>query len=140
MAGLVSGSIGANFLKGTLKDASKYYEFWDNYRGKRIQIRTESLKDDDDILLVTYVIEGEIEDVLSFPPGFRLVDVEQYVERKKVKNIYSPEGPQPADTLEHPVEITDLRSVDDKFISFSSIDQIEWVDEPPEEVDESDID
>ena len=138
MADPISGSIGAKFLKGTLKDASKYYEFWNNYRGKRIQIRTESIKDDEGIQLVAYVIEGEIDDVLSFPPGFRLTDVEQYIKRKKVENMYGFEDSQPLDTLEQPVETTDLRSVDDKFVSFSSIDQVEWVDEPPEDADKSD--
>lgn len=78
---------------------------------------------------VTHVIEGTIDDVMSNPPGFMLVDVEERVERVESKGV-GPGNMGESDGILHGHNnVTDVRSIDRKFISFDAIDELELADD-----------
>ena len=75
-----------------------------------------------------HVVRGTVEDVVSFPPGFHLTDVEEYVELSDASLLFGMSSTEPQGVAEGNRGKQILREVDEKFISFSSIEQVELGD------------
>ncbi|WP_435551767.1 hypothetical protein [Natrinema sp. CGMCC1.2065] len=116
-------------LAGVSESVSEYYEFWKEYKGEEILIRDHSVTLDDDekgkIKQNVHVIRGTVEDVTSFPPGFLLKDVEEYIELSNVSLLWGANSTTPLDAVGGSEGRQPLRKVDEKYVSFSSIEQIE---------------
>lgn len=116
-------------------DVSERIEYWRGFKGKTVQIRSEQMnRSADEIEFTAFVIEGEIDDVLSAPAGFQLQDVQEFVEYLRQTNTRLKDGSRVTNTAD---TVTDeIRTVDKKFVSFSSIDQMEWPDDDAEDLPE----
>lgn len=131
----LSGAIGA------ASKATSWLEYATKYKGERIQVRSHRIEEIDTgkraakVHFYAYVIEGTIEEVVSFPPGFHLSDVEESIEQSL--RDFSRQKHKLEDMDDHweynPAE-QGVRSTDKKFISFRDIDQLEFPaqDEPEE--------
>ena len=117
-------------IEGTIN----WVEFITEFKGERAQVRSHSIervggKHDADVHFFAYVIEGTIEEVVSFPPGFHLRDVRESMER--ARRDMSKQG-KPLETMgsdwSYNPDIQGIRCVDHKFVSFQDIDQIEFPD------------
>jgi hypothetical protein len=128
-----------------LKQINKSYEYWKDYKGERVVIRTSetNYQGEDNIVKTEIVeIEGTVDDVQALPPGFMLVDVE----RKYIQENNSMSFIMSGETMTSPGATGDMaiRSIDRKFISFSSIEELEFSEEneeaynPMREEDEED--
>jgi len=117
-------------LSKLVDGASDYYEFWKDYKGEEILIRTHSVAvgaggdERGDIRQNTYIIRGTVSDVTSFRPGFLLEDVEEYVELSDAKLMWGA-GPEPIDAVEANKGKQTLREIDEKYVSFNAIDELE---------------
>lgn len=64
---------GIRSLLGLADKASEQLEYWKEYEGEEILIRSHQLDlgdDRGDLDQTSYVIKGTVDDVMSFPPGF----------------------------------------------------------------------
>ncbi|MFC4248106.1 hypothetical protein ACFOZ7_14385 [Natribaculum luteum] len=117
-------------LSKLVDGASDYYEFWKDYKGEEILIRTHSVAvggdsgDRGNIRQNSYVIRGTVSDVTSFPPGFLLEDVEEYVELSDARLMWGA-GPEPIDAVEGNRGKQTLREIDEKYVSFNAIEELE---------------
>ena len=114
---------------GLADRASEQLEYWREYEGERIlilhsSIRRESERHEEQVRLTNYIIEGDIDDVMSFPPGFRLKNVEEYIDMTNyeytVTNAFL--------DVEGKVRLRDdspVKEIEEKFVSFDSIEEIE---------------
>jgi hypothetical protein len=119
-------------LAGNVSDR---IEYWREFRGKTVQIRTEKItRKPDGVEFTAFVIQGEIDSVVSAPAGFQLQDVEEFVEYYRQTNTRLKSGGR--DTHSFETARDDIRTVDEKFVSFSSIDQMEWPDTDAEDLPE----
>lgn len=119
-------------LSKLVDGASDYYEFWKDYKGEEILIRTHSVnvggvesKDRGKIRQNTHVIRGTVSDVTSFPPGFLLEDVEEYVELSDVSLMFGAGSHKPQGKAPGIKGKETLREIDEKYVSFSAIDELE---------------
>jgi len=78
--------------------------------------------------LVSYIIEGTVEDTTTYPPGFELVDVEEFVLIGEVRAMYGVGSREPVDKISGRNERQDIRRVDERYVSFHSIDDVEVVE------------
>jgi hypothetical protein len=112
--------------------ASSYYEFRKDYKGERVQIRTHSLDIGEEkrgkVQQTIRVIEGTVESVQSHPPGFLLNDVEEYVVFSDVSVLWGIGSTEPQDYAPGPEGRQTLREVDEKYVSFSIIEELETLD------------
>lgn len=115
-------------LAGAAGTASEYYEFWKEYKGEEILIRNHSIsrggKKNNGVRQNTHVIRGTVKDVTSFPPGFLLEDVEEYIEISNLNLQFGMEI-EPVGVSEGTAGRQTLREIDEKYVSFNSINQIE---------------
>lgn len=115
-------------LSKLVDGASEYYEFWKDYKGEEILIRTHSVNigtgDRGKIRQNSHVIRGTVTDVTSFPPGFLLEDVEEYVELSDVSLKFHG-SKKPQETMEGMMGKQTLREIEEKYVSFSAIDELE---------------
>jgi len=112
--------------------ASDYYEFWKEYKGEEILIRTHSINvgsvgagDRGKIQQNTHIIRGTVTDVTSYPPGFLLEEVEEYVELSDLNLHFGMGSKEPQGFSEGVTGKQTLREVDEKYVSFNSIDELE---------------
>jgi hypothetical protein len=119
-------------LTKIVNSASDYYEFWKDYKGEEILIRTHSVEigesESDDrgkIQQNTHVIRGTVSDVTSFPTGFLLEDVEEYVELSDLSLMFGLGSKYPQGAAEGIKGKETLREIDEKYVSFSAIDELE---------------
>lgn len=108
----------------------RQFQYWREFKGEKVQIRSHSVKrgtdvdDREGIQQTNYVIEGDVEKVMSVPPGFMLKDVTEYIYLSDYgmmgfKEVYEYQ------THETRYNRQDIREVDEKFVSFDSIEQLE---------------
>jgi len=100
-------------------------DYWSKFSGERIDIREYRLRRDAEgnYIEQCHITRGTVKSVIDEPSGFILGDVEQILEEEKInRSKYSGGG---EDII--PIESSDmkLREVEEKFVSFSSIDEIE---------------
>lgn len=120
---------GISALMGLADRASEQLEYWREYEGERILILHSSIsrrsgKNNEQVKLTNYIIEGDIDDVMSFPPGFRLKNVEEYVDMANYEYIVA----NGFLTTEGKIRLRDnspIKEIEEKFVSFDSIEQIE---------------
>ena len=119
-------------LSKLIDGASDYYEFWKDYKGEEILIRTHSVDiggpesgDRGKIRQNSYIIRGTVADVTSFPPGFLLEDVEEYVELSDLSLIFGVGSQEPQGKAEGVKGRETLREIEEKYVSFSAIDELE---------------
>jgi len=123
-------------LIGMFKELHKYYKYWKDLKDEEIVIindekqNLESLENshgNEQPLFVkqSYIIEGTIDDVLPLPPSFKLRDVKQYMRYREIGLLFGAGSPeiQDSDTIKD--FKTQFRKVDERYISFSSIDNLE---------------
>jgi hypothetical protein len=125
------GLSGLSALLGLADRASTQLEYWREYKGERILIRSYSLDETTDderynstYRQTSYVIEGKIEAVMSFPPGFRLCNVTEYIYTSFFESTQLHEEPELMNTATH-YNRQNTRKIDQKFVSFDAIEQIE---------------
>jgi hypothetical protein len=119
-------------LSKLVDGASDYYEFWKDYKGEEILIRTHSVNiggieagDRGKIRQNSHIIRGTVADITSFPPGFLLEGVEEYVELSDVSLMFSVGSKKPQGAAEGVMGKQTLREIDEKYVSFSAIDELE---------------
>lgn len=116
-------------LAGAAGSASEYIEFWREYKGEEILIREHSITAGagkrGKIQQNTHVIRGTVKKVTSFPPGFLLSDVEEYIEFSDVHLMFGAGSTEPQAAAQGNEGKQTLREVDEKYVSFNSINQIE---------------
>jgi hypothetical protein len=119
-------------LSKLVDGASDYYEFWKDYKGEEILIRTHSVNvgglesgDRGKIRQNSHIIRGTVADVTSFPPGFLLEDVEEYVELSDIHLMFGAGSKKPQGAAEGVMGKQTLREIDEKYVSFSAIDELE---------------
>ncbi len=115
--------------------ASEQLEFWREYKGEEILIRKHEIErtkeerngpDLKKIKQTSYIIRGEIEEVMSFPPGFRLKDVVENVVSDDYAVVH---GDSVTDLLSGENETYGVREIDRKFVSFDAIEELEWAED-----------
>jgi len=119
-------------LSKLVDGASDYYEFWKDYKGEEILIRTHWVNiggieagDRGKMRQNSHIIRGTVTDVTSFPPGFLLKDVEEYVELSDIHLMFGAGSKKPQGAAEGVMGKQTLREVDEKYVSFSAIDELE---------------
>jgi len=117
-------------LSKLVDGASDYYEFWKDYKGEEVLIRSKSVNmggpdDTGKISQRTHIIRGTVSDVTSFPPGFLLEDVEEYVELSDLSLLFGMGSTEPQDVAEGIQGKQTLRKVDEKYVSFNAIEELE---------------
>jgi len=119
-------------LSKIVDGASDYYEFWKEYKNEEILIRTHSVNvggiesnDRGKIQQNSHIIRGTVTDVSSFPPGFLLEDVEEYVELSDLSLMFGVGSNEPQGKAEGVKGKQTLREIDEKYVSFSAIDELE---------------
>lgn len=114
------------------KDIRKYQKYWSNYKGEEIVIRSvvDSTDGEGSVERLTYrqterVIRGTIQEVHSIPLGFKLTDVEEIVKVRDM--LISPDTAIESDRKPERLtwEGSPIREVQEKFVSFSIIDELE---------------
>lgn len=125
---------------GIFDRLSEQYEYWKEYKGKEIWIRRHDISrappDPDRIgpgphQQTVYVIRGTVEDVMSFPPGFLLKDVQELVVQSDFTLSFTVNETEAQNIIPGPEAQEIIREIDRKFVSFDSIDQLErgdWVE------------
>ena len=109
---------------------SEEIEFWKQYKDQEILIRRHTLErpangeSRDKINQVTHVVKGTVREVRTTPPGFLLSNVSEYVYLSDFE-IMSLAGQMEYKTLANGFVKQELRTVPEKFIAFSSIEQLE---------------
>lgn len=126
-------------LSNLFDSASSYYEFWKDYKGERIQIRTHSLEIGEEergkVQQTVRAIEGTVKSVQSHPPGFLLEDVEEYVIFSDVSVLWGSGSTEPQDFAPGPEGRQSLREVDEKYVSFSIIEELETLESSEDAVE-----
>lgn len=122
-------------LLGVADSVSTQIEYWREYKGEEIVIRdyTATREENDSeigpssesIKQTTYVVRGTVDDVMSFPPGFRLRDVEEYIEVRDYSILSSAGLGRYDSPAIVPGGRVYVREVDEKFVSFDSIKHLE---------------
>jgi len=111
--------------------ASKQIEYWKEYEGEIIDIRYHSIGRKDSVgssfSQSTYIIRGEIKDVRSYPPGFLLNDVKEIIHVSDFEITYGADTTTSEKILGVNQTGEELRTIDEKFVSFDEIQQIERV-------------
>jgi hypothetical protein len=122
-------SEGAGMLKDLLGGAADYYEFWKDYKGERICVRTHSINVGGEkrgkVRQNSYVIEGTVADVSSYPPGFLMKDVEEYIVLSDANMMFGVGSTEPVDVVGGSEGKMVLREIDEKYVSFDSIEELE---------------
>lgn len=117
-------------IYGLLKDIYPQYIFWKDMQYQRVVIISHSYThsiDRNEMINQYFEIEGTIDKVMLFPAGFKLINVK---ERYKVSNysmLYIDGQPEPVTAAMGRKEIV-VREVNEKIVSFSSIEQLEFKD------------
>jgi hypothetical protein len=135
------GLSGLSSLLGLADRASTQLEYWREYKGERILIRSYSLDNTADnnqyngtYRQISYVIEGEIDDVMSFPPGFGLIDVTEYIYMSFFLSTAMHGEPELMNNATH-YSKQNVREIGRKFVAFDAIEQIEWVEDADEAIE-----
>jgi hypothetical protein len=116
-------------LAGLADRASEQIEYWREFEGDRILITHQTVEritteHGEDVKITNYVIEGDIDDVMSFPPEFRLKNVREYLDMADYSLSKYSSGVDAVPGVKLDDEET-VKKIDEKFVSFSSIEQIE---------------
>ena len=118
-------------LGKSLKD---FIAYWRNFRGKKIRIIGPSSSsinhDDHGIEFHTFkeIIEGEVGDVLAYPPGILLKHIEQFVKHEWSQPLYVVGQIEPADWYYNANDSTERESFEIKFVSFNFINAVEFLE------------
>ena len=74
---------------------------------------------------ITHVIRGTVTDVTSFPTGFLLENVEEYIELSDLSLMFGLGSTKSQATAEGIEGKQTIREIDEKYVSFGSIEEIE---------------
>lgn len=129
-----------NSLLGLANQVDKQIEYWREYKGEEVIIRkhnVQRIREKKDVgptetrvQQTTYLVRGEVEDVMSFPRGFRLRNVTEYV----VNDDYRESVVGGNQQLSPKINGThNVREINRKFVSFDSIEELEWAEDAEEE-------
>lgn len=114
---------------GVWSDVSEQIEYWRDFKGEEIWIRSHSIDRENSrgssFRQTTYIIKGEVKDVKSFPPGFLLTDVEEILHMSDFGVLFGPDSTTPENLSERSQAQETIREIDEKFVSFDSIDEVE---------------
>ncbi len=114
---------------------NKQVEYWQEYEGKEVIIRKhsvdrtrkeQSMLNTMQIQQTIFLIQGEIEAVMSFPPGFRLTNVAEYIANDDYSELNNGVSQHLAFGGRGAHKV---REIDRKFVSFDSIEQLEWTED-----------
>lgn len=123
---------GITHLAGLLDDANNYFEYWRQYRGEEIVIREHKTISDEEysnwVQQRVYVIRGTVKKVMSMPPGFLLESVTESIVFSDGKATWTANESEMHSFRPGAKGEQVLREVDEKFVSFSSINQLETAD------------
>jgi hypothetical protein len=98
----------------------EFIDYWRRYKNERIRIETVSHGNSrQGITEVRYTIEGKVGTVLSLPPGFLLKDGEDYIDEEPLKSSV-----KAGDNVDN----SSIYSFEEKFVAFSSVEQIHFLD------------
>lgn len=114
---------------GLWNNISEQIEYWEDFKGEEIWIRSHSLGREDSgrssFNQTTFIIKGTIDDVKSFPPGFLLNNVEEMVHMSDFEILFGAGTTLGQDIQGAAQSRETIRKIDQKFISFDSINEIE---------------
>jgi hypothetical protein len=115
-----------------IKEIQKSYEYWKEYKGERVvirQVETSITGENEDLIRDKVIeLEGEISDVKALPPGFMLTDVERRVSIKNNSLIFAVGKDEPEAIPGASGDMT-VREIDRKFVSFNSINELEFLED-----------
>jgi hypothetical protein len=118
---------------GLLSDVRSQYQYWKDLKGEEILIRTTSYKTKqadgrEEIERFVSGVSGTISDVRSVPPGFLLEDVTEYIYLSEIGK-FDPSTRQRSEAHEGWYLREGVRSVDQKFISFDEVSELEMLED-----------
>lgn len=125
---MIEGLAAASSVLRNASDTADYIQYWRKFRGEQVDIRTVDIQKEigksDKHVFITHTIRGTIAAVSGTPAGFILEDVEETLEERKVSTMYTSNS-----TTGEPREMASVlmspRRVSEKFVSFSSIEELE---------------
>jgi hypothetical protein len=116
------------------KSIKDFVDYWRNFKGKKIRITCfgSSLIKDEDIGVVNHtfkeIIEGIVDGVQAYPPGFILTDVHQFVRHEWTSPTYVIGKKEPLLWHYNANDSDKHEKFDRKFISFNYVSSIEFLD------------
>jgi len=114
---------------GALKE---WYEYWRKFRGKRLRLILKSIAKADREVSSTLeiwreIMEGTVEAVQKYPPGFIMKDCEQFLRHERNYAMYAAGGKTEPLQEGHYIYDSDKRTkFAKKFVSFYIIETIEF--------------
>jgi len=117
------------------KSLKDYYDYWSKFKGKKVSVigKSSSIVGEEMASFFNIwreITEGTIDSVQSYPPGLILKNVEQFVRNERNLYTYIPGKDSPPINWRHEGYDSPLRErFKIKFISFYTIEAIEFVDE-----------
>ena len=107
------------------------FQYWREYKGEEVLIRNYSVErkqgekqSQEHVRQMSYVVKGEIDKVMSVPPGFMLRNVTEYIYLSDY-GMFGEHGEIEFQTHEDRYNRQNIREIDEKFVSFDSIEQLE---------------
>lgn len=117
----------------SLAEAIKeWYEYWRKFRGKKVRLVLKSLanagKEVSSYLEIwREIIEGTIEAVQKYPPGFVMKDCEQFLRHERNYAMYIAGGkPKPVQEGHNVYDSDKREKYARKFVAFHIIETIEF--------------
>ena len=107
-----------------------WYEYWRKFRGKKVRLILKTIAkiggELGELEIWREIIEGTIEAVHKYPPGFVMKDCEQFVRHERNFAMYVTGQTEPADWFYHTSDSDKRRIIANKFVSFHVIETIEF--------------
>lgn len=116
------------------KSIKDFLGYWRRFRKQKIRIigpSSSSIKHGDvGIEFHTFkeIIEGEVGDVLAYPPGILLKNIEQFVRHEWSQPGYVAGQKEPEDWYYNANDSTERESYKIKFVSFNFINSVEFLE------------
>lgn len=118
---------------------SQQIEFWKGYSGQRIRIRQHTLDREDErgtgFKQTNFVVEGTVDDVMSFPPGFLLTDVVESVQMSDFSMSFTANSTKMYSTHPGPQGQQETRRIEQKFVAFDAIEELELAESSDDAVE-----
>lgn len=125
----MEGGAALSALSGLVDNASEYLEYWREHKGEEVVIRETELErvseGEYQFSRTTFSIHGTVKDVLSLPPGFVLTDVQEKMSYSHVTFRQRQNQTKPSSVHGGNEGEQVLREVDEKFVVFSAIEELE---------------
>lgn len=129
-------SLGVGTILRLVKSFNQSLEYWETFEGERVFIRSQTTDrhpqpengESQRLNQTAHIIEGEVAEILSAPPGFMLRDVHEVIRLSDLRVHGAAEDPTytfvpDRQGMEH------TRQVEQKFVAFDAIEEIEFAED-----------